>query len=864
MNLAGAIDPNTTFQLYRRRSSGQPWEKVSRRTPSPVVDPNHAQGLWPISSTFDSSFCYNGMFHRQANYYDLGPDDFCPVTFEYAVSSISDPNDVASESDLSASVLFPPAAAIQPLPVPENLTSPGDGRFTDPMTYDSPPGLVLRWDGYKAACVGELRGYSVFRGVVGATTGLIEVTDSPTTTPAAAIGRDALPHLARPDGLFDATFYAQNDYAVKTVGGAGAASRFSNVISVTGNASQGTCLYYYPLSSYCFHSNNVECSMHGNCTEFSQSWNPHDPNTYQAPDPNVAPGVSRTGWGVIGINAPPGANRVHVYRETGAGASFVRTLVAAAPGDEKFYSIEGWGAGRGAAAGTTAVRALPHNACGEAVTYRVSAVDHLGHESVLSAPVPGPAPFDWNEQLDVVMDENAHLTVISWPAVGNCGGLRGYNVYRADIPNAADCYTWQPTPGQISLRTATPVQGTSFSESHTHSGNIFKYWVRAVGTPGDPNALSQATNPVCVADNGAMLNWGPSETDMPVRVALSHPATGQSSTTATWVQSPERLVGQAAISVDVLYYHTDHLGSPVLVTDSNGTVLSRHKYLPFGEEMQPAGLNTHNRRFTGHERDVESGLDYMLARYYSASSGRFLSVDPFAPSASLKDPQSWNRFSYSGNNPVRYIDPLGLYQVDGDPASVAQFNDETSQAIGFSVYQDDNGDMQRAAGPPTQDNAAATAAFDAASGADFTIHVVSTSQAIVDRFGTQTVNPNHIAAFPLQAPKDAPQAVTRGEVVTHILGEYTYGANVTGFSGSGAYNEAHSQGGLPAQNACRDAHGQSPITGATGFTKDDFPFNWLVGYSGYLTMFTGDGHSTRIDVVGPHLFSPERVTVTNH
>ncbi|MGH9895547.1 MAG: RHS repeat-associated core domain-containing protein, partial [bacterium] len=61
---------------------------------------------------------------------------------------------------------------------------------------------------------------------------------------------------------------------------------------------------------------------------------------------------------------------------------------------------------------------------------------------------------------------------------------------------------------------------------------------------------------------------------------------------------------------------------------------------------------------TGHERDRESGLDYMVARYYSSSLGRFMAVDP-GDDTEAEDPQSWNRYAYVGNNPLAYADPDG-------------------------------------------------------------------------------------------------------------------------------------------------------------------------------------------------------------
>lgn len=63
------------------------------------------------------------------------------------------------------------------------------------------------------------------------------------------------------------------------------------------------------------------------------------------------------------------------------------------------------------------------------------------------------------------------------------------------------------------------------------------------------------------------------------------------------------------------------------------------------------------QQFTQKERDSESGLDYFLARYYSSIQARFISVDPgsFLPA----DPQSWNRYAYTQNNPLKFTDPTG-------------------------------------------------------------------------------------------------------------------------------------------------------------------------------------------------------------
>jgi RHS repeat-associated protein len=119
------------------------------------------------------------------------------------------------------------------------------------------------------------------------------------------------------------------------------------------------------------------------------------------------------------------------------------------------------------------------------------------------------------------------------------------------------------------------------------------------------------------------------------------------------------------------YLTVDHLGSTRLVT--NGTEIKRYDYLPFGEEIPqgsygrdttyPTGaypsatLDTQAMKFTGKERDAETGLDYFGARYYSSGHGRFTTPDWSAipepiPYADLSEPQSLNLYAYVRNNPL--------------------------------------------------------------------------------------------------------------------------------------------------------------------------------------------------------------------
>jgi RHS repeat-associated protein len=107
------------------------------------------------------------------------------------------------------------------------------------------------------------------------------------------------------------------------------------------------------------------------------------------------------------------------------------------------------------------------------------------------------------------------------------------------------------------------------------------------------------------------------------------------------------------------YYHLDALGSVRALTDQWGQVVENHDFMPFGEE-QNAPVTTNPLKFTGKERDIETGLDYFGARYYTSLQGRFTSADPEKTgSMKLRDPQQWNLYSYTRNNPLRFVDPDG-------------------------------------------------------------------------------------------------------------------------------------------------------------------------------------------------------------
>jgi RHS repeat-associated protein len=101
------------------------------------------------------------------------------------------------------------------------------------------------------------------------------------------------------------------------------------------------------------------------------------------------------------------------------------------------------------------------------------------------------------------------------------------------------------------------------------------------------------------------------------------------------------------------------------VTDADATLISQTRYTPFGEIRSDVGTVTETDYGYTFQRNVDGmGLMDYKARYYSPLLGRFTQPDSIIPSPA--NPQSWNRFAYTLNNPIRYTDPSGNRVCDED------------------------------------------------------------------------------------------------------------------------------------------------------------------------------------------------------
>ena len=120
---------------------------------------------------------------------------------------------------------------------------------------------------------------------------------------------------------------------------------------------------------------------------------------------------------------------------------------------------------------------------------------------------------------------------------------------------------------------------------------------------------------------------------------------------STWTTDPLFM----KVGSNYYFYHTDHLGTPQKLTAINGAVVWAAKYSSFGEaNVDGSSTVTSNLRFPGQIYDEETGLHYNYYRYYDPAAGRYLAPDPLRLEGGI------NLYAYVSNDPINWIDPLGL------------------------------------------------------------------------------------------------------------------------------------------------------------------------------------------------------------
>jgi len=116
------------------------------------------------------------------------------------------------------------------------------------------------------------------------------------------------------------------------------------------------------------------------------------------------------------------------------------------------------------------------------------------------------------------------------------------------------------------------------------------------------------------------------------------------------------LISKITPTNQTYYYRFDAIGNTVAISDSTGNMVNKYAYDAFGEVLNQEEAIPNPFKYVGQfgVMDEGNGLLFMKARYYDPEIGRFISKDPIGLLGGL------NLYAYAGNNPVNFIDPLGL------------------------------------------------------------------------------------------------------------------------------------------------------------------------------------------------------------
>ena len=117
------------------------------------------------------------------------------------------------------------------------------------------------------------------------------------------------------------------------------------------------------------------------------------------------------------------------------------------------------------------------------------------------------------------------------------------------------------------------------------------------------------------------------------------------------------------------FYHVDGLGSTRALTDASGQVLDTYAYDAYGNLLSHFGDSNNAYLFAGEQRDSQTDLDYLRARYYDPNIGRFISADAY--DGNLSDPLTLHDYQYAHLNPVMNTDPSGYLTLGEKAAGIA-------------------------------------------------------------------------------------------------------------------------------------------------------------------------------------------------
>jgi RHS repeat-associated protein len=240
----------------------------------------------------------------------------------------------------------------------------------------------------------------------------------------------------------------------------------------------------------------------------------------------------------------------------------------------------------------------------------------------------------------------------------------------------SDTYSYDPATGNLAAKGSLSLTYTDSAHPHAatglSNGNTYAYnaagsaTTRVIGADSYSLAYDSENRLKTVQKNGAALAEFKYDGDGTRVQSIINGVTTRF--VGEYYEVTDSVVtkyyGGTAMRVGgTLYYLlSDHLGSNSLILDTTGNVVGETRYTAWGEERSSTGTVSTDYTYTGQYSNTDDfGLMYYKARWYDPVLGRFAQADSVVPD--ITQPQGYNRYTYAGNNPVKYSDPSGHCEI---------------------------------------------------------------------------------------------------------------------------------------------------------------------------------------------------------